>query len=342
MKHHNNAPPRLSRRGFLQVIAVTGAAKAALWQFGLRPGSRHLHTVRQSRIMMGTQINLTVHGTDLDACEDAVASTLGRMEKLTAMLSRHDPGSLLSRLNREGILIDPATDLQNVLHLANHVSRVTEGAFDITVLPLLKLYRQTTDADTLPSRQALQEALQLVDFRKIALGKNTIQLEKQGMSITLDGIGKGYIVDQGVATLQSKGFTNVYVEAGGDLMVKGIKPNKKTWRIGVRPPRPEKKETMLTLDVSNRAIATSGDYMQPYTLDRRHHHIIDPRTGISPPELASATVAAPTVAMADGLATAAMVLGSSRSLEILNSLPECEGLLIGKDLKQYRSKGFPA
>ena len=104
---------------------------------------------------------------------------------------------------------------------------------------------------------------------------------------------------------------SVYVEAGGDLMVTGTKGNGRPWRIGIRNPRPERTDELIVIGLEDKAIATSGDYMQPFTPDFRHHHIIDPRTGIPPPQLASSTVTAPNVALADSLATAAMVLNAT-------------------------------
>ena len=340
MKQPRKTSPRIGRRAFLQIIAAAGAA-GALWRFGLRPDNRATHTVRQSRVMMGTQINLIVHGPDLDRCEDAVQSTFARMEELTGRLSRHNPDSELSALNRHGVLANPGEDLRQVLLLADHISNVTDGAFDITVLPLLELYIRAGKENTLPSGEQVSAALSLVDYRKVHLGDSSITLGQKGMGLTLDGIGKGYIVDQGTATLRAQGFPNVYVEAGGDLMVTGTKTGSKPWRIGVRNPRPERAGSLVAMEISNIAVATSGDYMQPFTADMRHHHIIDPRTGISPPELASATVAAPTVALADGLATAAMVMGPEHALAAIQSLPGCEGFFIGKDLRQYRTEGFP-
>jgi thiamine biosynthesis lipoprotein len=163
------------------------------------------------------------------------------------------------------------------------------------------------------------------------------------MGVTLDGIAKGYIVDQGVATLRQSGFDNVYVEAGGDLMVTGAKPAQQPWRIGVRQPRPEMDWQMPVIaTTAPLAIATSGDYMQAFTEDLRHHHILDPRTGMSPPELASATVTAPSAALADALATAAMVLGPQRAAAAVESFAGCAGLFIGKDLRHYRTSGFQA
>ncbi len=339
MKDHSGTVPVLGRRRFLQIIAVAGAA-GALWRFGLKPETRAMQTVRRSRTMMGTQINLIVHGPDRDNCEDAVSSTFARMNELVGTLSRHDPASALSTLNSKGVLERPDNDLRQVLVLADEISRATDGAFDVTVLPLQKLYARARAADSLPAARTLDTALRLTDYRKINIRQDTITLGRQGMGITLDGIGKGYVVDQGVAVLRSRGFADVYVEAGGDLMVSGFRAGREPWRIGIRNPRPQVSDRLRTINLTNRAVATSGDYMQPFTADLRLHHIIDPRTGISPPELASATVTAPTVAMADGLATAAMVMGPEQSLEVFRSLPDCECLLISKDLRQYQTTGF--
>lgn len=331
---------KIGRRKFLQIIAAAGAA-GALWQFGIKPKNSTGYVVRQSRTMMGTQINLIVYGPDQDACEDAVQSTFSRMDRLTILLSRHNPESELSSLNREGMLTHPGSDIHQVILHAKTISTLTDGAFDVTVLPLQELYLQKKAENTLPSEEELHTALQLTDYRKLDVHQDEITLKKRGMAVTLDGIGKGYIVDQGVATLRSKGFDNIYVEAGGDLMVSGSKTDNAPWKIGIRNPRPETAKNLRVMNLNNRAVATSGDYMQPYTADLTMHHIIDPRTGNSPPELASATVTAPDVTMADGLATAAMVMGPAQSLEVFDSLPNCECLLIGKDLKHYQSKGFP-
>lgn len=339
MKENTGTSPDKGRRRFLQIIAAAGTA-GALWQFGLRGKILPGEVVRQSRSMMGTQINLIVYGPDRDSCGEAAQATFSRMEGLIGCLSRHSADSELSTLNRAGILKNPGRDLQHVLLLAEQISRLTGGSFDITVLPLLELYNKGHAGNTLPDDGELRRILQLVDYRKVTVSAEAISFADKGMAITLDGIGKGYIVDQGINTLQSRGFASVYVEAGGDLMVTGAKKGDKPWRIGIRNPRPRISDELIAIGLTNRAVATSGDYMQPFTSDLRYHHIIDPRTGISPPELASATVTAPTVALADGLATAAMVMGPDRSLALLESIPGCEGMFISKDLHRVQTSGF--
>lgn len=327
---------QISRRQLLRIVAVAGAA-GGLYSLGLFTGKGGGQVVRQSRAMMGTEINLIVCGPDRDACLLAVRATLGRMETLAGIFSRHQADSELSRLNRERVLPAPSPHLTAVLDLAEDLSRRTEGAFDVTVLPLLQLYSR----DHLPTEKQLTSCLGLVDHRAIKRQGPDLSLARAGMGLTLDGIAKGYIVDQGVAALEENGFGNVYVEAGGDLMVAGTKPARQPWRIGIRQPRPAVDGPMTTIATTTPlAIATSGDYMQAFTEDRRHHHILDPRTGMSPPELASATVTAPTAALADGLATAAMVLGPERALEVVEGYDGCQGFFIGKDLRHHRTSGF--
>ena len=339
MKQKQGKETGISRRRFFQIIALSGAA-GLCWQFGLKTKNPTGQVVRQSRTMMGTQINLVVYGPDRDSCEDVIQSTFARMDELIGMLSRHNPESELSTLNRQGILERPGNDIRGVLLLADQISKSTGGAFDVTVLPLQELYSRSKIENSLPAHEAINTALQLIDYRKIDIRQHSITLGEQGMAVTLDGIGKGFIVDQGVGVLKSKGFASVYVEAGGDLMISGAKAGKRPWQIGIRNPRPTTSNELITVSLTNRAVATSGDYMQPFSADLRHHHIIDPRTGISPPELASATVTAPTVALADGLATAAMVMGPEKSLKHFASIPDCECFLIGKDLRNYQTTGF--
>ncbi len=160
-----------------------------------------------------------------------------------------------------------------------------------------------------------------------------------GTAVTLDGIGKGYIVDRGVDVLKERGFPNVFVEAGGDLMAAGEKQGGVPWRVGIRAPR-SSMTLLARVDAREQAVATSGDYMQPFTPDYAQHHILDPRTGRSAPELASSTVIAPDAATADGLATLTMVLGAKRGRELLEDLPGCEGCFVDKQLEVTRTSGF--
>lgn len=335
MKTGKKNQMHLDRRKFLQIVAVAGAAGAG-WALGLNRNTSRYKVVQKSRPMMGTVLNLTLYGPEQSALETAVETTINRMLALERQLSRHDGGSEIATLNRTGTLYQPSRDVRTVLELARFISDKTGGAFDITVLPLVKLQQ----SGRVPDQASIKKALAVTGYQHIKMDGKKITLAQPGMGLTLDGIGKGYIVDQGVEALRQNGFGSAYVEAGGDLMVTAKKPGDKPWRIGIKHPRPSDPGQLVVLKTSNQAVATSGDYMQAYDSDFMRHHIVNPKTGYSPPELASATVTAPTVAMADALATAAMVMGHKKTIAMLQGMPNCEGYFIDKKLNHFKSIGF--
>ena len=192
----------------------------------------------------------------------------------------------------------------------------------------------------LPPPEGIERTLELLDHRSIRIEGRSISLARPGMAITLDGIGKGYIVDAGVAVMRERGFPNVMVEAGGDLVANGERRPGRPWQVGIRTPRGRVPKLQARVDAADLAVTTSGDYMQPFTPDFAQHHILDPRTGYSAPDLASSTVTAPNATLADGLSTLAMVLGPRRSRELLEVLPACEGYFVSKDLDVTMTSGF--
>ena len=340
----NKSPGSAARKGFsrrrLLQLAAVGGVVGTLGYLGLRPKGK-LKAVRHSQPMMGTIVNMVVCGPDEDLCRRGIDDCIKRMEALAQMMSTYVPESPLSELNRTGILNNAPAELVEVFKLAIELSTLTNGAFDPTVLPLVGLFKQLKKTGTLPEEQKVKEILQLVDYRHIVVENGTtVRYSKPGISVTLDAVAKGYIVDQGIEVLQRLELNNAFVEAGGDLMAVGHRYDGKPWKIGIRNPRSDDLKKMTTIEMSDRAIATSGDYMQYFTEDKKMHHIIDPRTGFSPVRTASSSIIAPTVARADGLATATMVLDPDESIALLETLPDCEGYLIDKELNRYQTKGF--
>ncbi len=333
----------LTRRSFLHIAAFAGLASATgvVHYFPFSADTPRLVTVRNSFPLMGTLLNLTVYSPDQDQAEAAVTATVARMQELESKLSRHQQESEVGILNQTGSLNQPSKDLQAVLELAKSVNKKTAGAFDITILPLLSLY-QAQKEQLIRQPERIRSLVRSMGHQNLHCSPQQIRLDQTGSGnagITLDGIGKGYIVDQGVASLQNFGFHQVLVEAGGDLLVKGNKPLGKPWRIGIRNPRPHSGK-LLTVQGENMGVATSGDYFQPFSPDLLHHHIINPHTGFSSPELASCTITAPDAALADALATSCMVLGRANSMDLLAGMPGCEGLFISKDLSVQKTDEF--
>ena len=312
----------------------------AAWQLGIKPRAAGLAEVFVSQVLMGTVVNLTVVGEDEDAAKTAVSATLAHMSHLESILSRHQANSQLSQLNQNGNLNQPDAALVTVLNQALTISTLSAGAFDVTVKPLVDLYQDYQTRNELPPKTAVLATLPLINYQNLKISNSQISFSQPGMAITVDGIGKGYIVDEGTAVLREHGFTNVLVEAGGDLLASGQKNPETNWQIGIQSPR--QKQLLAKFGVENQAVATSGDYLQAYSPDLRYHHILDPHTGYSAPSLASATVVAPSAMMADGLATAVMVMPPQEALTMLEQTTACEGYLITKNGDALQTNGFHA
>ncbi len=328
-----------SRRKLLLIGGLVGGLGIAYY-YGLSTRSG-LKTAKHTQMLMGTIVNITVCCEDEKPAREAIAASIARMKELSDMMSTYVADSPVSRLNREGVLENAPRELVEVFSMSNQLSELTGGAFDPTVLPLLGRYRQIKETGILPAKAEIDELLELVDYTHVVIERNnTIRFTYPGTMVTLDGIAKGYIVDRGIDVLRSSGFFNAYVEAGGDLMTIGMRQDGTPWRIGIRNPRTDDLKQMDTITLSDRAIATSGDYLQYFTDDKKIHHILNPFTGFSPITTASSSIIAPTVAQADGLATAAMVLGPQASVELVESIPECEGYFFDKELNKFKTTGF--
>jgi len=316
----------LSRRDFLKITAVSATAVAAGYFLG-REGFHSLATYRESRLLMGTLVHLTAVDDYGKKAAAAVTATFAEMERVIHLLDHRLPATPLARLNREGYLADAPPELVEVVDTAITYARLTAGAFDISVKPLLDHIKAGGAAAAFDRR--------LVDYRQIELSGPAIRLGRPGMALTLDGLGKGYVVDKGTAALRSRGYANILVEAGGDLVGCGRRADGTPWQIGIAHPR--EAAVITQLPISNQAAATSGDYQHYFSHDFRHHHIIDPRTGESPPELASVTVTAPAAVDADALSTALLVLGLEDGLSLANRLPHVSALLVTKSLAIHHS-----
>ncbi len=333
----------LSRRDFIRITAI-GAGILAVGGITLKElfAEPDLKTYTETRALLGTFITIKVVDTDKDRAQDMAQSTFAEINRLSGILSRFDPASELYYLNKTGQITNASRELVEVMEQSLQYAELTSGAFDITVLPMLELNRESFQKyNAPPTADDLAEIKKLVDYRMINIMGQDITLAKTGTGITLDSIAKGYIVDLAAGLLRERGNDRVLVEAGGDMCFSGTSQDGDPWRIGVANPR-NAGGYYQVISSSGGAIATSGDYESAFTSDYRYHHIIDPRVGLSPAELSSATVLASNTARADALATACIVMGKDEALALIEKLPDTEALLIDKDLRSYRTDSFPA
>lgn len=332
----SSTPRKVSRRDFLKITAIAGLSAG----FGASLGRRWMEgdfftTVSETHYLMGTVVNFSISTPDSLQSRNAIQATVAEMKRLVSIFDHRSPDNQLARLNRVGFISRPSSELQDILRKALAISALTQGAFDITVKPVVDAFRNKMDIRP--------ELLGFVGYHNVIVSEKRIYFTKPGMAITLDGIAKGHIIDRGVAVLRALGFESVLVEAGGDLMAINDSRGKRDWRIGINHPRSiHSKDHMTTILVKNEAVATSGDYVNYFSSDLVQNHIIDPRSGRSPVEIASATIIAQNATEADALSTSTMVLGVRDGLALVERLSGVEGLFVTKDLSVHKSTGFPS
>ncbi len=331
----------LPRRQVLRISAAVGASAllgGGLLRAALEPAG--LHRVRQTRTQMGTRVTISAVHPDAEAARMMVSATFDEIERLESLLSRHRVGTPVWNLNDAGVVRAPPPEVLEVVQKGLDYSVLTAGAFDITIAPLLNLYRASfSRVGVAPPREEVRRALALVGFRHVRVSDREIAFEKAGMAVTLDGIAKGYIVDRAVEVLRKLGATRVLVDAGGDMASAGESLGGDAWRIGLQNPRVPN-GSLGVLRLRGESVATSGDYMQHLTADMSLHHILDPRTGWSPTHTSAVSVVAPSAMAADALSTAILVLGPQEGMDLLDRLDGIEGMIVTKDQMVLRSRGL--
>jgi thiamine biosynthesis lipoprotein len=244
-----------------------------------------------------------------------ISRCLAEIARLEAIFSLHRPDSELVRLNRDGRLAKPSHDLRLVLADSQRIAELSGGAFDVTVQPLWQLYAQhfrSHPGDLLgPEKADLETALELIDFRQLDLSGGAIGLRRPGMAVTLNGIAQGYITDRVADLLRAHGFAQVLVQLGETRALAPPRPDR-PWRIGVPG-------GSRTIELANRALATSSGTATRFEPSGRHHHLFDPRTGTSVSRYASVSVLAETAAAADALSTALAILPTSAARDLLQA-----------------------
>ena len=320
--------------GLTAAVAIPASAEAVKFD-------RNLHKVSETRIAMGTFVSMTLLHTSRDQAQEAICRAFEEIDRLTRDMNRFDQGTAVARLNREGRLTDVPPDMVNVVRRALAHYRISNGAFDISVKPVVDLLKRKFSGKnpSLPNNREMAEALQLVDASHIQLKGNSILLKKPGMGITLDGIAKGYIIDRASDKVSKLGVENYLINAGGDIRTSGRRLDGKPWTIAVQDPHkmqhyPDK------IRMTNGAIATSGNYEIYFDREKMFHHIVNPHNGLSPNASNSVSVLAKTAMDADALSTSIFVMRPEKGIRFVNSLPGCECLLVGKGNRKMRSAGW--
>lgn len=333
-----------TRRSFIKLCGLLGAGVAAgavlpteraeALLFGKRE-----YKVSDTRLIMGSFLSITAIHTSRDQAENAIGLAFDEIIRLGTIFSRHDAGTPVAQLNLNGTLTNAPPELVDVINRSLHYHRLTNGAFDITVQPVVDLFKQSFAAGHVPSDPEISTLLRRVGSEHISMTNNSISLGREGMGITLDGIAPGYICDRVSSLLTRLGVTNHLINASGDIRTSGTTLKGAPWTVAIQDPKHQKAYPEV-ITMGNGAISTSGNYEIFYDNEKMFHHIVTPQTGHSPTLTTSVTTAAPTLMDADALATGLMVLAPEDCVRLVGGYPQYQCFIIGRDTKTMHSPGW--
>ena len=296
-----------------------------------------------NQIVMNTFGRIVVWAQTENMGQECIEAGFEKIRHVEKLMNRYDSNSAISILNATAFETDVKTDdvLFDVLQKSIEYSKKSDGAFDITVKPLIDFWKSCEKSNRLPSSDELKKVHEKIGYEKLILNPNsrTVKFLVDGVSLDLGAIAKGYAIDSALAAIKAKGAFGAMVDVGGDIGCFGKSSSQQTWVIGLQKPnnlsqiwlgkRIESGNILLKLKLTDKAIATSGNYQRYYTIaGKKFSHIIDPATDSGTNDLASVTVIADKAIDADALATTVSVLGIEKGLELIESMPATEAIII--------------
>ncbi len=332
------------RRTFIKTAGLLGLGAASATLLPAQRAEAVLfgkkeYKVSKTRLAMGTYVAMTAIHPSKDEAEQAFGLAFAEIDRLNKLLSRYDADSPVSKLNSKGALHKAPQEVLELVARSLYYHGQTNGAFDITVKPLIDLYKESFSSGKKPSESQVQAALKNIGSQHLRFSSGNISFSNSDMGITLDGIAKGYIVDRASEILAKNGITNHLINAGGDIRTNGSAAKGKPWTIAVQDPA-KRKEYPDIITMMSGAIATSGNYEIFYDNEKMFHHIIDARTGYSPELSASVTVQAPSVMDADALSTSVFVMQPLEGVRFINGQNGCECFVIEESGATHQSRGW--
>ncbi len=303
--------PGISRRRVLALTAVAACLP------GMALAASELHTWSGSAL--GARASLRLYYPDAAEAERLIETCVGEIRRLEQVLSLYRPESAVSRLNAAGELTAPPFDLVRILGEAGEISRLTDGAFDVTIQPLWRLHADhfaAPDADPEgPAPDAIARAAACVGHQHLRIAADRIGFAQPGMAVSLNGIAQGYITDRVAEMLRDAGLDRVLVDLGEARAI-GAHPGGTPWRAALADPEGE---PYRRIELRDRALATSAPDGFIFDDGRRFHHIFDPRTGRPAARYRSVSVLAPEATRADAFATAFVQMPEAEIARVLAS-----------------------
>ncbi len=290
------------------------------------------HIYKKELLLMGSRFDITVVANNSLEGNEFIHLAINEIKRIERLISSWDITSQTSEINRNAGIkpVKVSTELFNLIDHSLAISKLTDGAFDISYASMDKIWKFDGSMRTMPSEEVIKSSVAKVGYQNIILNKKnqTVFLKLRGMKIGFGAIGKGYAADKTKALLISKGVKAGIINASGDMNTWGKQPNGDEWKVAITNPF-EKNKAFALLPIINSAVVTSGNYEKYITFNGvRYSHIINPKTGSPATGIVSATVFAPKAELADALATSIFVMGAEVGLNRINQLPNIECIII--------------
>lgn len=299
------------------------------------------HEFRQTLKLMGSRFDITVVAHDSAEAKGYIDLAIHEISRIEKLISSWDANSQTSEINQNAGLHPVKVDFElfQLIERAIGISKLTDGAFDISYASMDKIWKFDGSMTEMPSEIDIAASVSRVGFQNIILNRNDTSafLKLPGMKIGFGAIGKGYAADKAKALLIAEGVNAGIINASGDMNTWGRQPNGDEWKVAITNPL-NKNKVFALLPINEGAVVTSGDYEKYVTFNGiRYSHIIDPRTGYPATGIISATVFAPKAELADALATSVFVMGIQAGIDRINQLPKIECIIIDENGKIHTS-----
>nr|WP_240324923.1 FAD:protein FMN transferase [Lutibacter oceani] len=293
---------------------------------------------------MGSRFDISVVANDTVSATKYINLAINEISRIEKLISSWDTNSQTSEIIKNAGIKPVKVDkeLFDLIERSLAISKLTDGAFDISYASMDKIWKFDGSLKTMPSEEEIKKSVLKVGFQNIILDKenSTVFLKLKGMKIGFGAIGKGYAADKAKMLLISKGVKAGIINASGDMNTWGKQPNENDWKVAITNPL-NKNNAFALLPISNKAVVTSGDYEKFVTFNgKRYSHIIDPRTGYPASDIVSVSVFAPKAELADALATSIFVMGTEVGLNRINQLNNIECIIIDNKGGIHNSKNI--
>ncbi|MEL0455877.1 FAD:protein FMN transferase [Flavobacteriaceae bacterium SZ-1-7] len=293
---------------------------------------------------MGSRFDISVVDQDSISANEDIDLAVAEITRIEKLISSWNPNSQTSEINNNAGIkpVQVSEELFGLIERAMAISKLTDGAFDISYASMDKIWKFDGSMTVMPIESEIKNSVAKVGYENIVLNKEnrTVFLKLAGMKIGFGAIGKGYAADKAKALLMAKGVPAGIINASGDMNTWGKQPNGSEWKVAITNPL-NKNKVFALLPITNGAVVTSGNYEKYVEFNgKRFTHIIDPRTGYPSSGIISVTVFAPKAELADALATSVFVMGKEAGLDRINQLPQIECIIIDDEGNIIKSENI--